>query len=61
MPCVLRTVGEGKLMNDLVAGLDEGDADLGVASGMEAMKRFYADIDVLLVPSCAEMVSDFCW
>ena len=54
MPCVLRAVGEGKLMNDLVAGLDEGDAYLGVASGMEAMKRFYADIDVLLVPSSAE-------
>ena len=54
MPCVLRAVGEGKLMNELVAGLDEGDAYLGVASGMEAMKRFYADIDVLLVPSSAE-------
>ena len=54
MPCVLRAVGEGKLMNDLVAGLDEGDQYLGVAGGMEAMKRFYADIDVLLVPSSAE-------
>lgn len=53
-PCVLRAVGEGKLMNDLVAGLDEGDAYLGVANGMEAMKRFYAGVDVLLVPSSAE-------
>ena len=53
-PCVLRAVGEGKLMNDLVAGLDEGDAYLGVASGMDAMKRFYAEVDVLLVPSSAE-------
>ena len=54
MPCVLRAVGEGKMMNDLVAALDEGDAYLGVAKGMEAMKRFYAGVDVLLVPSCAE-------
>lgn len=53
-PCVLRAVGEGKLMNDLVAALDEGDAYLGVAGGMEAMKRFYAGVDVLLVPSSAE-------
>lgn len=53
-PCVLRAVGEGKLMNDLVAGLHEGDAYLGVARGMDAMKRFYADVDVLLVPSSAE-------
>ena len=54
MPCVLRAVGEGKQMNDLVAGLHEGDAYLGAPKGMEAMKRFYADIDVLLVPSSAE-------
>ncbi|MGN0990041.1 MAG: glycosyltransferase family 4 protein [Candidatus Ventricola sp.] len=54
MPCVLRAVGEGKLMNDLVAGLHEGDRYLGVARGMDAMKRFYADVDVLLVPSSAE-------
>lgn len=53
-PCVLRAVGEGKLMNDLVAGLHEGDAYLGVARDMDAMKRFYADVDVLLVPSSAE-------
>ena len=52
--CVLRAVGAGKLMNDLVAGLHEGDQYLGAPSGMEAMKRFYADIDVLLVPSSAE-------
>lgn len=54
MPCVLRAVGEGKLMNDLVAGLHEGDAYLGVARDMDAMKRFYAEVDVLLVPSSAE-------
>ena len=48
MPCVLRAVGEGKLMNELVAGLDEGDSYLGVARDMEAMKRFYAGVDVLL-------------
>ena len=53
-PCVLRAVGEGKLMNDLVAGLHEGDAYLGVAHDMEAMKRFYSGVDVLLVPSSAE-------
>jgi len=53
-PCVLRAVGGGKLMNDLVAGLHEGDAYLGVAGDMDAMKRFYADVDVLLVPSSAE-------
>ena len=41
-------------MNDLVAGLHEGDAYLGVARDMDAMKRFYADVDVLLVPSSAE-------
>ena len=54
MPCVLRAVGEGKLMNDLIAGLHEGDSYLGVARDMEAMKRFYAGVDVLLVPSSAE-------
>jgi glycosyltransferase involved in cell wall biosynthesis len=54
MPCVLRAVGEGKLMNDLVAGPHEDDAYLGAPKGMEAMKRFYADVDVLLVPSHAE-------
>ncbi|MBQ4265351.1 MAG: glycosyltransferase family 4 protein [Clostridia bacterium] len=53
-PCVLRAVGEGKLMNELVAALHEGDAYLGVANGMDAMKRFYSSIDVLLVPSSAE-------
>ena len=54
MPCVLRAVGEGKLMNDLIAGLHEGDSYLGVAHDMDAMKRFYSGIDVLLVPSSAE-------
>ncbi len=54
VPCVLRAVGEGKLMNALVAGLYEGDQYLGVARGMDAMKRFYAGVDALLVPSSAE-------
>ena len=54
VPCVLRAVGEGKLMNELIAGLHEGDAYLGVAHDMDAMKRFYAGVDVLLVPSSAE-------
>ena len=53
-PCVLRAVGEGKLRDELVAGLHEGDSYLGVARDMEAMKRFYAGVDVLLVPSSAE-------
>ena len=53
-PCVLRAVGEGKLMNELIAGMHEGDSYLGVARDMEAMKRFYAGVDVLLVPSSAE-------
>ena len=53
-PCVLHAVGEGRLMNELIAGLDEGDCYLGVARDMEAMKRFYAGVDVLLVPSRAE-------
>ena len=52
--CVLRAVGEGELMDELVAGLYEGDAYLGVAGSMEAMKRFYAGVDALLVPSSAE-------
>ena len=54
VPCVLRAVGEGKLTDELVAGLHEGDCYLGVARDMEAMKRFYAGVDVLLVPSSAE-------
>ncbi|MBR5301428.1 MAG: glycosyltransferase family 4 protein [Clostridia bacterium] len=53
-PCVLRAVGEGKLMDQLVAGLHEEDCYLGVARDMDAMKRFYAGVDVLLVPSSAE-------
>lgn len=51
---VLRAVGEGPLMNELVSRLNEGDRYLGVVRGMDAMKRFYADCDVLLVPSSAE-------
>lgn len=51
---VLHAVGTGPLQDRLVAGLGEGDRYLGVAQGIEAMKRFYAGCDVLLVPSRAE-------
>ena len=51
---VLRVCGAGALEKRLRDGLREGDALLGSAQGMEAMKRFYAACDVLLVPSKAE-------
>ena len=51
---VFRACGEGPLMDELVSMLHEGDQYVGVARGMEAMKRFYAGCDVLLVPSSAE-------
>ena len=51
---VFRACGEGPLMNELVSMLHEGDQYVGVAHGIEAMKRFYAGCDVLLVPSSAE-------
>lgn len=51
---VLRACGKGPLEDRLCAGLGEGDEFVGQVSGMEAMKRFYADCDLLLVPSSAE-------
>lgn len=51
---VLRACGQGPLEEALRAQLREGDALLGRMEGMEAMKRFYADCDLLLVPSSAE-------
>ena len=46
--------GDGPLKEKLKEGLEEGDAYLGKVSGMDAMKAFYAQCDLLLVPSTAE-------
>lgn len=51
---VLRACGEGPLRERLEQALRPGDESLGRVQGMEAMKRFYAGCDVLLVPSSAE-------
>ena len=51
---VFRACGDGPLKDKLISELREGDKYVGVANGMYAMKRFYADCDVLLVPSRAE-------
>ena len=51
---VLRAAGDGPLRDELTAALGEGDAYLGKIAGMDAMKAFYADVDMLLVPSSAE-------
>lgn len=51
---VLRAAGHGPLEDALRAGMREGDVFCGQAQGMDAMKRFYAECDVLLVPSSAE-------
>ena len=51
---VLRACGTGPLEGAMRAGLAQGDELLGSVQGMEAMKRFYAACDVLLVPSGAE-------
>lgn len=51
---VLRACGKGPLEQRLCAGLREGDEYAGRIAGVEAMKRFYAGCDVLLVPSSAE-------
>ena len=50
----LVAAGAGPLEGKLRAALREGDAYIGKLSGMDAMKRFYADVDMLLVPSSAE-------
>lgn len=51
---VLRAAGRGPLEDALRAGMREGDVFCGQMQGMDAMKRFYADCDVMLVPSSAE-------
>ena len=51
---VLRAAGNGPLEEKLKAGLGPQDRYLGRVEGVEAMKRFYAGCDVLLVPSKAE-------
>lgn len=51
---VLRAAGSGPLEDKLKAAMHEGDRFVGRVEGVEAMKRFYAGCDVLLVPSKAE-------
>ena len=46
--------GDGPLKEAVCAAMKPGDSYLGRITGMDAMKRFYADCDVLLVPSSAE-------
>ena len=53
-PYVFRGCGSGPLEEALKAQLREGDCLCGRIEGREAMKRFYADCDLLLVPSSAE-------
>lgn len=54
VPCVMRACGAGPLEGEFTAALREGDAYVGRISGMDAMKDFYAQCDLLLVPSEAE-------
>lgn len=51
---VLTACGDGPLREQLIKAMGEGDQYLGKITGMDAMKRFYAECDVLLVPSTAE-------
>ena len=51
---VLRACGEGPLAEPFKALLRSGDAYVGAVRGMDAMKAFYEDCDMLLVPSEAE-------
>lgn len=51
---VLTACGDGPLRERLVKAMDEGDRYLGRIAGMDAMKQFYAECDILLVPSTAE-------
>ena len=46
--------GDGPLEEKFCAAMRAGDRYLGRISGTDAMKAFYADCDVLLVPSSAE-------
>ena len=51
---IARVCGDGPLKEAVCAAMKPEDSYLGRISGMDAMKRFYADCDVLLVPSSAE-------
>lgn len=51
---VLHACGSGPLEAKLRAAMQPEDRFAGRVQGMEAMKAFYADCDVLLVPSSAE-------
>lgn len=51
---VMVACGDGPLKAQFCAAMQPGDRYLGRISGMDAMKAFYADCDVLLVPSSAE-------
>lgn len=51
---VMTACGSGPQEDAFKAALREGDAFIGRAQGMDAMKAFYAGCDVLLVPSSAE-------
>ena len=56
LSCVWIGCGAGPLEERVRAGMAAGDEWRGALSGMTEMKRFYRDIDVLLVPSQAETV-----
>lgn len=49
-----RVCGDGALKEAVCAAMKPNDHYLGRISGMDAMKQFYADCDILLVPSSAE-------
>ena len=51
---VLKACGKGPLEEQFKALLREGDTYVGRVNGMDAMKEFYKDCDMLLVPSEAE-------
>ncbi|MBR2942776.1 MAG: glycosyltransferase family 4 protein [Clostridia bacterium] len=51
---VLRACGTGPLENEFKALLREEDTYVGAVRGMDAMKEFYRECDMLLVPSSAE-------
>ena len=50
----LYACGDGPLRDKLIEALGEDDKYLGKISGMDAMKEFYEQCDLLLVPSTAE-------
>ena len=51
---VIRLCGDGPMKEKIRAMLRPGDSLAGRISGVQAMKAFYRDTDVLLVPSTAE-------